>query len=260
MVHLNIFGLALLICLTGYLFGSILFGSIVSKIKNVDIRSQGSGNVGATNTLRVMGKTYGMIVMLFDFFKAWFATFLSLILYKYCFKAFSNDLNLYSKTGWIIYLSGFCAVIGHCFPINYLIVLFKTKFDFKQAYKYSGGKGVASTGGFLASISPWVFLIGLTIFIIIVLISRYISLSSMISITVSSLLLLIPQLDYLYILNILDANILENVNMFETLTYDKHFIYILTIFFMVITLSGLIIYRHKSNIYRLKNKSENKIF
>ena len=264
MIGAQIFGLTLLFVFIGYLLGSILFGDIVSKLKKVDLRGKGSGNVGATNALRIMGKTVGFTVMILDFFKSWLSCFLCLIIYKYTMPLI--DSNLYSDLGVIVYLSGTFSVIGHCFPIMYLIVLFKTKFDFKEANKYSGGKGVSTAAGLMAAVSPWIFFTCFILFFTTVFISKYVSLSSILAISLIPIMSLIPWMDYLYLMDVIDANILpipsidKAYEISNTISYSKNIQYILVLFFSCLVVDFIVIFRHRSNIVRLINKNENKIF
>lgn len=263
-MFLFFFGLILLFCLIGYLFGNIFLALIISKIKKINIRKIGSGNIGATNSLRAMGKKIGILVLLVDFLKSYLATFICLVLYKTIAK---NHLNpeIYSKFGVIIYLGGFMAIVGHCFPIIYLFILFKTKFDFKIAQKYSGGKGISSTAGFMASISPWFFLICAVVFWSLVLISKYVSLSSLITAFLIPFFSLIPYLNYFYLLNVINADVVNIPNLnkaykiIDIINYQKKWQYILTLFLINTTITCLVFYKHKDNIKRLKNKNENKI-
>lgn len=265
MIGGSIFGLTILFVFIGYLIGSILFGLIVSKIKNVDIRNQGSGNVGATNAMRIFGKSFGAIVMVLDFFKSWLSCFLCLIAYKYMMPLITNDLTIYKACGIIIYFGGFFAVIGHCFPISYMYMLFKSKFNFEIANKYNGGKGVSSFAGFVAAISPWMFFVCFISFFLIVAISKYVSLSSIITSLLVPIMTLIPWMDYLYLMDTIDANILNipsidmAYKMPNTINYYMNWWYILTLVLTTTILSNLVIYRHKSNIIRLINHKENKI-
>lgn len=269
MTTASFFGLSILFCLIGYFFGNILFGLIISKIKRIDLRNIGSGNVGATNSLRAFGKIIGISVMLFDMIKCWISVFISVIIYHFIVPKFLTQTNyyLYSQNGFIIYLSGLFSIIGHCFPIFYIYALIKYKGDFNIAKKYSGGKGAACAAALLASISPWIFVISFFVFFIIVLITRYVSLSSIIAISITSFLTLIPYLDYLYILNIPNLNILETIpnvtnayNIVKTINYQNNWWYILSLFLILLFSSLIVIYRHKQNIIKLINKAESKIF
>lgn len=251
--------------LIGYLIGSILFGLIISKSKGIDIRSLGSGNVGATNVTRNMGRVFGIIVMLLDFFKSWISTFICLLIYKYS-NTWLDNSSEYQDFAIIIYLGGFFAVIGHCFPVSYFYALFKYKFDFAIAKKYSGGKGVSSAAGFAACVSPWMFFICFILFWSICLITRYVSLSSILTVFLLPFWTLIPQLDFFYMVNIPNLQIIDIPrfnNAFDIANYFNYtsmWWYLLTLFLLQGFVSFLVIYRHKENIVRLIKKQERKAF
>lgn len=266
MFGINLFGLIILFSLIGYLIGNILFGLLLSKLKHVDLRKMGSGNVGATNTLRIMGKTSGIFVLLFDFSKSIISCIICLLIYKNIFWNISDSNYEYSKFGILIYISGFFAIVGHCYPIMYIYSLFKTKFNFEESKKFSGGKGVSTAAGYIAIISPWLFFICFIIFFSIVFTTRYVSLSSISTSIAIMIFPLVPQLDYLYILNLFDSNIINvpSINRaFEInniLNYDNYWWYIFGIWLMLSLSGSLVIYRHKANIKRLLKKQESKIF
>jgi glycerol-3-phosphate acyltransferase PlsY len=109
-----------ILVLISYLLGSIPFGLIIVKLVNkTDIRQQGSGNIGATNTVRVLGKKWGAVVFLLDGLKAFFP----IIFIKYI-----TSFNLYNND-YILLFIGIVTIIGHCFPIW---------------LKFKGGKGISS--------------------------------------------------------------------------------------------------------------------
>ncbi|MDM7274346.1 glycerol-3-phosphate 1-O-acyltransferase PlsY [Sulfurihydrogenibium azorense] len=137
-----------------YLIGSIPFGLIVGKIFGKDVRKEGSGNIGATNVTRVIGKKAGILVLLLDALKGFFPVYIA----KYYFP---------SKYVSIIALT---AVIGHCFSI-YL--------------KFKGGKGVATAFGVLLALSLKVALIVLTFWLGVFLTTGYVSLASVLSAGIS---------------------------------------------------------------------------
>lgn len=255
----------LIFTLIGYAFGNVLFGLILSKIKKQDLRTTGSGNVGATNALRAFGATAAFLVYVVDMFKGWLAVFISIIIYKYWTPQFiTNNLD-YSKYGFIVYFAGLGTILGHCFPILYVIKLFITKFNFQECKKYSGGKGAAATSGFFLAISPWVFLIAFSIFMIVFFICRYVSVSSIIGIIGGTLLFLIPQLDFLYMLDLIDANILNvppigNFNELYFVTYLNNWEYIITIFSISALISIIVVWKHKPNLIKLRNGEEKKLF
>lgn len=266
MEQANIFFLSLLFMTIGYFNGNILFGLLISKIKKIDLRSQGSGNVGATNTSRILGKPIGILVLICDMLKGWMVVFVSSIIYQTLGHSLLSQQN-YQKFGWIIYISGLFVVIGHCFPVFYIYALFKFKFDLSLAKSFSGGKGAAPTAGVFTAISPWIFLLAFLVFNIIFLTFRYVSLSSMIAISTVFIFILIPRLDYFYILSILNINpILDIPSVNEAylidnvISYQNTWPYILSLVLISFGISTIVVYKHKDNIKRLINKTEKPLF
>lgn len=141
--------------LLAYLIGSIPTSVWVGRIfHNVDVRKEGSGNAGATNTIRVLGLATGLPVLIFDVFKGWLAV--------YALNFFDPQLS----GDQLIYLEislAAAAVIGHIFPIY---------------AGFRGGKGVATIAGAGIALFPIAFLIILGLFIIVFVISRTVSISS----------------------------------------------------------------------------------
>ena len=129
------------VVIIGYLLGSIPFGVLVAKKMGVDIYSVGSGNPGATNVLRSIGKPAGYTVFLLDFLKGILAT----VWFNIGFITFTGDSNLLALWGLP------AAVLGHTYP------LFSN---------FKGGKGVATAMGGLLGVMPGCLLIGLVVFII----------------------------------------------------------------------------------------------
>ena len=128
----------------GYLLGSISPSYIISKKKNVDLRKKGTGNLGASNTFVNLGKKYGILVMAFDIFKAYFAVNLS--------------AALFPSVAIARVASGSAAVIGHNHPF-YL--------------KFKGGKGIAAFGGFVLAYSVRQFLLLLSLCLLIAVVINY---------------------------------------------------------------------------------------
>ncbi|WP_430535764.1 glycerol-3-phosphate 1-O-acyltransferase PlsY [Listeria rocourtiae] len=144
----------ILICLIAYILGSIPSGLWIGKIfYKKDIRNFGSGNLGATNSFRVLGVKPGIIVTLMDILKGTVATLLPFF--------FQLDINHHF---WL--LTGVFAIIGHSFPLF---------------AKFKGGKAVATSAGVVLAYAPWLFLVALVIFVLSLKISKYVSLSSMIA-------------------------------------------------------------------------------
>ena len=134
-----------LICLlAGYLLGSISPSAIAGKIKRTDLRQNGSKNLGATNTLLVLGKAWAAVVLLFDIAKAYAAVYIAQVLLP-------DNLTM-------ILGAGLAAIIGHCYPF-YL--------------GFRGGKGLACFGGVVLAYDPMLFLILLLTAILLVLLVNY---------------------------------------------------------------------------------------
>jgi len=142
-----------------YLIGSIPTALIISrKFFGVDIRDYGSGNMGATNTFRVLGSRYGTIVMILDMMKGMAAV----MLYNFLPYYFHNELE---RTNFMIGL-GLSAVIGHIFPVF---------------AGFRGGKGVATLFGMILAVQPIVAVSCVGVFILVLYLTRYVSLSSILA-------------------------------------------------------------------------------
>ncbi|TLU97864.1 glycerol-3-phosphate 1-O-acyltransferase PlsY [Dyadobacter luticola] len=192
-----------------------LLGSIPSSVWygigyfGIDVRKQGSGNAGATNTFRVLGKRAGTIVMLIDVLKGWTATCLASMLF-YMSEIGETELLVYKI------LFGIVAIIGHIFPV---FVNFK------------GGKGIATLLGMVLAIHPELALVCITIFILTLIASQYVSLSSILA------TLAFPVLSWLGVFG--------------------HPEPLLIVFGF--TMFILVVLTHKKNIIRLMNGNENRV-
>jgi len=146
-----------LLLIIAYLLGSIPFSYLLGKwLKGVDLRKEGSGNLGGTNAIRVLGKPIGFTVALLDITKAGLLVFF--LLNTTWFEAFDPLHPLYY---------GFAAVIGHVHPIW---------------FKFNGGKGVATTLGMLLAYAPWLALSMVVLFFVIEFFTKIVSVSSTISV------------------------------------------------------------------------------
>ena len=184
------------ISIYSYILGSIPFGLLLTKIfLKKDIRKIGSGNIGATNVLRAGKRSLGAATLLLDALKAYASILVTL--------NFSSDY---------IYLSALLCLLGHVFPIW---------------LKFNGGKGIAVYLGILFAFSVYLGFIFIISWVIILYISKYSSLSSLIS----SMTVLLYSIT------------LNNFNM-------SFFLFMIFI---------IIIYTHRENISRIKEKTENKI-
>ncbi|MBS6729608.1 MAG: glycerol-3-phosphate 1-O-acyltransferase PlsY [Lachnospiraceae bacterium oral taxon 082] len=145
--------LRILLLIIGYFIGNIETGYIFGKIHKMDIRNYGSGNAGATNTLRVLGAKAGLVVFLGDFCKS----LIPCLVVRFIFRD-----NVSLSYIYMLYI-GLGVVLGHNFPF-YL--------------GFKGGKGVASTAGIILALDIRIAVVCLIVFIITVAITRYVSLGS----------------------------------------------------------------------------------
>lgn len=149
--------LALPAVLLAYIAGSIPSAVWAGKLfHGIDVREHGSGNAGATNTVRVLGWKTGIPVLFFDLFKGWLAAMLPEFL-----KAADGGTEQMMA---LQIACGIAAILGHIFPLF---------------AGFRGGKGVATTFGVLLALHPWMTLICAGIFLVVLLISGYVSLGSM---------------------------------------------------------------------------------
>ena len=149
----------LILIISAYLIGSIPTALIISRsFFGVDIREYGSGNMGATNTFRVLGSKFGTIVMVGDMLKG----ILAVALYNLLPYYLTNELD---RTNLMIGL-GLAAVLGHIYPIW---------------AQFRGGKGVATLFGMLLAIQPVVAASCVAVFLLVLFLTRYVSLSSILA-------------------------------------------------------------------------------
>jgi len=189
-----------LIIISCYLLGSIPFGYIMGKLfKKVDIREFGSGNIGASNALRILGPSLASLVVIGDVGKG----ILSIYLVKY----FNIDSSL------ILAIAGLAVICGH---------------DWSLFLGFKGGKGIATTFGVVFALNPIISILALIIWGVVVITTRYVSLSSICAVI--------------------------SIFIF-TILFEQPYEFI--IFSAIIMILG--IFKHKENIKRLKSKKERKI-
>jgi len=197
-----------LVTLLSYLSGSVPFGLILTKIfSKVDIRKIGSGNIGATNVLRTGNKYLALITLLLDILKGYIPVIITSQHYPE-----------------LIQLSSLLAFLGHLFPIW---------------LKFKGGKGVATYLGILFALSLQLSFLFIFTWLVVSLMFKYSSLSSMFgSLTV-------------FVVSLIKDTALKSIN--ANINFDEDIKLIMFIFFI------LIIFTHRKNISHLKNKTEEKI-
>ena len=188
------------VAVASYLLGSIPTGYVAGRLRGIDIRKVGSGNIGATNVLRILGRRAGITVLLLDALKGFAACrWIPLIVAA----SPSEDLRI---------VAGLAAILGH----NYTCWL-----------RFKGGKGIATSAGVLLGWLPWGFAMVLAVWLVVFLTSRYVSLAS-----------------------IAAAAALPVAAWITSGSYRM-----LAVGALV---GGLAIYKHRSNIQRLLNGTENR--
>ena len=213
-------GIGILLIVLSYLIGSIPFGLIIGKSVGKDIRESGSGNIGSTNVVRTLGLKLGLLSAVCDILKGTI-----IIILVYLFEYLNIWYNPFVINGDSLYaLYGLAAVIGHCYPI-YL--------------KFKGGKAVACSFGFLLSTNIILFFIALVTIIVVVLVKKYVSLGSMVSIFLASVFSLLPTFR-------------DTMNF-----YLDNYSYMYSFTLFVIT--AFVVIRHKKNLIRLLKGEENKV-
>lgn len=145
------------VALVSYLLGSIPAGYIAGRIAGIDIRHAGSGNIGATNVTRVLGKRYGYPVFIVDFLKGLMAVSMSILIEK-------RAQPVSAPTELLGIVAAISTVIGHAFPVW---------------LSFKGGKGVATSMGALFGLMPFMALIGIAVWVITFEVTRYVSVASM---------------------------------------------------------------------------------
>jgi acyl phosphate:glycerol-3-phosphate acyltransferase len=203
----------ILIAAAAYLLGSIPTGYLTGCAKGIDIRKEGSGNIGATNVFRTLGRTAGILVLVADGLKGWIAVAL---------------LPLLAPVGsdgpdgeYLRIIAGMAAILGH----NYTIWL-----------RFKGGKGIATSAGVLAGLVPISFVVSLGTWIIVCFLTRYVSVAS-----------------------IAAAVILPFATAAVGWIQPWGIQYSYRLVIITTAMAVLAIYKHKGNIQRLIQGTENRI-
>ncbi|HZW28173.1 MAG TPA: glycerol-3-phosphate 1-O-acyltransferase PlsY [Trueperaceae bacterium] len=191
--------IALLFMVVGYLLGTIPTGYLVARLRGVNIQEVGSGNIGATNVLRTLGWLPAALVMVFDPLKGALATLLPTLL---------------GASGWTVALAGLAAVVGNSFNVF---------------LRLRGGKGIATSIGVFVVVDPLTSLLCVLVGVFTILVSRYVSLGSIVGMFSLPLFVLaggnfpVPHL------------------------------------FLAVCLSALTIFRHRDNVARLLAGTERRL-
>ena len=206
---------ALVTVIAAYLIGSISFAVIFAKsFLKKDVRELGSGNAGATNVMRNAGMLPGLLTFVCDALKGFAASYMGYAIFDYIHTETGSEWS-YAIYG--AYLCGAACMLGHIVPIF---------FGFK------GGKGVATSVGIFAVCCPIAIIIGLIVFIALVIITRYVSLGSVVAATIGVILSIIFHNDM--------ARVLPQM-------------------LLAVVMGAMVIGKHRENIKRLLNGTESKI-
>jgi glycerol-3-phosphate acyltransferase PlsY len=212
----------LLLAAISYFLGSIPFGLLVGLAKGIDPRQAGSGNIGATNVARLLGGKFFALVFTLDLLKSLIPMLIGYALLRRAHLT-SDQLDAKLLLAWL--LVGFAAIVGHMFPVY---------------IGFKGGKGVATSAGLILGLWPYYTLpalIALAVFLIVFFIWRYVSLGSIAS------ALSFPLAYILFAL----------VNRWP-LTNQQ-----LPLLIFAILVAAMIIYKHRTNIARLRAGTEQPI-
>lgn len=222
-----------------FLLGSIPFGLFIAKTKGIDIRQHGSGNIGATNVYRVMGRKFGLTCLLLDALKGFLPVIIAVNLIPVegrvpmLHLAFLSDWVMTSApdafTAQLLHvITALAAVLGH---------------NYSPWIGFKGGKGIATSAGVLIGLMPAAVLILLIVFMITLFSTRYVAVASMVA------AVCLPVVTHLGARYHEDQN---GVSLWEAGTWNK------PLFFFALTIAILAVWKHRSNIRRLCEGTESK--
>lgn len=213
------------VAVLAYLLGSVSSSIIFTKLfnHNEDIRSMGSGNAGLTNVLRSVGVKAAVFTLALDSAKAGIAVSVGREIFRYICVRHSLPLYL-AEYG--AYIGGFVCVLGHIYPLY---------------FGFRGGKGVLPTGAMLAFVDWRVFLISISIFIIVLAITKIVSISSILAAAS------VPVANFFVLF----------FTEFRPGLVPSSYVWLTTVLLLI--LSSALIWKHRANIVRLKNGTEKKL-
>lgn len=217
--------------LLAFLLGSIPFGLLIAKAKGIDIRQHGSGNIGATNVFRIIGKKYGIGCFLLDALKGFIPVVIAISVIQFegmknpmivnALARYAHDFSMPTAQIFQV-LTGFCAVLGH---------------NYTPWAGFKGGKGIATSAGVFVALMPAAIVILIVIWALVFLISRYVSLASIAAAAALPLVTLWGSWFH---------------GKIQNGTWNK------PLFVFTVILAVLAIWKHRSNIVRLRNGTEHR--
>lgn len=220
--------------LLAFLMGSIPFGLIISRAKGVDIRAHGSGNIGATNVLRVVGKPYGIACLLLDMLKGFVPVVIAVNLIRIEGRPVQVPIGIPDSwalmlpavealNGQIVHIvTALCAVLGH---------------NYSPWAGFRGGKGIATSAGVLLGLMPFAVLLLLGVWLLLFSVTRYVSVASMGSAVALPLLTLWGSWHH---------------GRIQNGTWNK------PLFVFSVVIAVLAIWKHRDNLRRLREGSEHR--
>lgn len=218
--------------LLAFLLGSIPFGLLMAKSRGIDIRQHGSGNIGATNVLRVMGKKFGIPCLLLDILKGFVPTLLAITLIRFAGQpvgisipfllpfAKADNPQLLAQSLQVI--TGLFAILGH---------------NYSPWVGFKGGKGIATSAGVVIALMPAAIVILVLLWLVVFLTTRYVSVASITAVAILPLITLWGSWHH---------------GRIQDGTWNKP----LFVFSVMVALLG--VWKHRSNIQRLIAGTENR--
>ena len=229
--------------LLAFLLGSIPFGLFIARMKGIDIRQHGSGNIGATNVLRVVGKKHGIICLILDALKGFIPTLLAITLIRFesqrtgfAFQGLLEHGYVFAdadqwKAQTLQVLTGFLSIMGH---------------NYSPWVGFKGGKGIATSAGVLIALAPAAVVLLILIWLGLFLVTRYVSVAS-IGAAAALPLIIHWGARFHHINN--DKNL---PTLWEAGNWNK------PLFVFSVIIAALAIWKHRANIRRLKDGTESR--
>ncbi len=220
--------------LLAFLAGSIPFGLMIARARGIDIRQHGSGNIGATNVFRIVGRKYGITCLILDALKGFLPVALAVNLIQVEGRAVQIPLGLPDSWALVVpagealkaqiaqILTALFAVFGHCYS---------------PWVGFKGGKGIATSAGVLLALMPFGIVLLIVVWLVVFATTRYVSLASIVAAAVLPLLTLYGSWTH---------------GRIQDGTWNK------PLFALTVAIAALVIVKHRGNIQRLREGTENR--